>query len=107
MISKKRIAEKLIARYEELLEKGKKMNHRRFISFLSKHYAESGVCKLSSRYLEISLSGKEYVNKHKKCYSNGRTDYFIFYWYKTPCHSESKKEAIQCITERIKILKTW
>lgn len=96
-MNKKQLKELLIPIYEKAIIDGRKMDHKRFINFLTKRYLEMGVCYYVGMMYNKNICNLSYVKKH--CIKDTNI------WYNFPLCSHSKKEAILCLQKRIEILK--
>lgn len=101
-MKKEDIARKIISIYKRLLEEGKGMNHKDFIFLLSKNNAERGICYLCYTKLKISIYDKKYMKKYVDTMVTYGT-----YWCLPPYLTRNKRQAVESIRKRIKILKTW
>lgn len=105
---KKQIAEIVIRDYESFINKNKKSSCERFKAFLEKKDANAGICMYLIRNYNIDISNKNYVKKYQKYTMHGiNTNFLNFYWCKIPYTAETKKEVVECLQQRIDILKTW
>ena len=93
------LAQKLIAWYEEsiaMIEKEEELEN--IIGILKKRGIGYGVCKCASDNFNMYLYRDSWVLSQIK--SEG-------FWGSEPIHASTKKEVIQCLQERVDILKTF
>lgn len=103
--TKAHIAKVCLETYERVLKEGKKDNLASFKKRLYKENSWAGVCNLYSHKTGVNIELKPFIERYGKTNSFG--DVGNIFWYKPPCHADSKKEAIELIKKRMEILKNW
>ena len=101
-MTKKQIAKAYIDAANKCIIKGKKDNKERFLTRLRKNELDCGVCKFIENKLKIKREIKSIYNRKnfKECWGT-------IYWTNPPICCYTKKDMLEALDWRIKVLKTW
>lgn len=105
--SSKELAEFVIPKYEDLIQKSKKDSYQRFRDRLRRADAEEGICNFCSfNGIKFGVYLKKKVRRFQKFDQNGfLKDSSSGFWGYIPVNCANKKKMVEALQLRINILR--